>query len=461
MRNAAEFPHDSDERRPSGGAALVVRLAARSSVDALRCTFPAFARRRPPAMKSVFLPALFALATTSAHASDAKALTKKLQVSDRSTVADALVELGKLGRGGVAGLLVGTQHEEAWVRATAWRQLGDLGPAADGALGPACEKLVGTKRDPIHVLVGTRDVSAVAFASGFAQGVAGDGAFPKSKGEFAAQSERALERLMTISALADIGATSPTTFLSWIAKSEVSPSEGYHDLHAAFVIAVRKDKKKQHAILLDGLERAEPRVQAACLIGSYEIDEQVEEYTKRIEKRIGSTEPGVRGLAWAALISIAPNATVVREKAGAALTDPSAFVRVLVARSLALHGDSAQLEIATPVLEACASDESAFVRAAVIHTLEPDAMAAFRSKGADAGSTEPVLRAKVGVPLVSKALADKDPGVRLRAANALRAYGKDAKPAFGALKKLAKDEYEAVRDAAEATTRAVEKAAKG
>jgi len=68
---------------------------------------------------------------------DAKALIAQLDKADDRKLKQVLAELKQLGSGGVEGLLVASRHKKAWVRATAWRWIGELGPAARAALEPA------------------------------------------------------------------------------------------------------------------------------------------------------------------------------------------------------------------------------------------------------------------------------------------------------------------------------------
>lgn len=401
------------------------------------------------------LPLALALASTTSPAiptgDDARALTKQVASADVDKAEAAIAGLRRLGRDGVDGLLSGTKHGDARVRAGAWLALAELKGEAAAALAPACTFLAQPPRDE------WANPQEMAFGLGFQIGalskIGAAGLAPKdATKEERADVARLAERLAAITAASSIGAADPAAFAALVAKADVPLDRGYLDLHGAYLLAVHERKSERDALVRDGLASDAPGLQAACILAAYGKKDEGVQHAPRIAELLDSPEPGVRGLAWESLLLIdAANATA-RGKAESALADASAFVRVLAARALTRHGGRG--EMAQPVLLACMQDAAPFVRIAAVQTYDVDIVDEFKSIGQNGPDT--AFRPKSLVQPLTKALADKDPGVRKRAASVLQRFGPDAKPAVSALRKASKDPDKDVRAAAERALRKIE-----
>lgn len=382
---------------------------------------------------------------------DARALTKQIASADVEKAEAAVAGLKRLGRDGVDGLLAGTKHGDARVRAAAWLALAGLKGQAAAALAPACAFLATPPRDewasPSECAFG------IAMQVGFlAKSGSADIAPKNATKEQRADAQRLAERLAATCAASAIGAADPAAFGAIVARADVPLDRGYLDLHAAWMLAVHELDAAREALLRDGLAGGDPGLQAACLLAAVGGEEKSAPHAARIAELLDAPNAGVRGLAWEALLAIDPSNEAARAKADAALADESAFVRVLAARALTRHGGRG--ELAQPVLLACFHDASPFVRAAAVQAYDVelvDEMRALGKKGPD-----DAFRPKSLVAPMTKLLGDREPNVRKRAASVLQRFGADAKMALPALKKASKDPSEDVRKAAERALRAIE-----
>ncbi len=391
--------------------------------------------------------------------SDAADLAKAFKGRDQDKIAAALSGLEELGARGVDGLLAGTRHDETWVRVSAWRALGELKGEGAAAIGPLCQHIAKLRRIEGHDVVAVQEMLPLFMMSGMSEVMACGKPFPEPKGETKEDAYRAelnIERLVSLSALKKLTEPDPAAVLPHLAQAEVALGQDYSDVHTGFAVGTLFNKAKRLVVLEAGLMHENPRVQVACLLASCGIEEEIGTLPQLAEKLVSAPDPGVRGPAWAALITLAPESDAVREGAAAALADESAYVRVHVARALALRGGRG--ELALPVLLACMTDESPSVRSAAIQTFESDLMAGLMAIGKKKPPPSKDFQPKAAVSPLTKALADRDLGVKSRAARALGDFGAEAKSALPALKKLVKGGNKDVRAAVELAIAKIEDA---
>lgn len=383
---------------------------------------------------------------------DAKTLVAQLDNADDKQVQAALEGLKDLGADGVDGLLKATKHKQVWVRASAWRWLGELGADAQPALGPLCAALALTPRDEW--------ASVMEFVMGFGmqEGLIGmmvtGGPLKHPKGQSKAEEvefDNMCERLAAMSAFVKIGTTDFAALMPLIEKTATPLDRGYCDLHVCFSTIASKLKEEGRSVVAAGLTHPSPRVQVASLLACPFVAEDSSVFGASVIKLLDSPEVGVRGLAAEVLIGMRHPCDVFSERLMELTRDESAYVRMQAARAAASGCD--QAEAVLPVLEKCISDPSVFTRIAAIdalNNLAGGSMFAMRSK-------KPPFRPESAVKPLTAALTDKNVEVRRRAASTLGNYGPIAAPALPALRKATADPDKRVRAAAEVAVEAIEK----